>query len=423
MALIEMVYSACAEWLNDFITTYQQPLVDAYDAANYYDEIMKEAVKIFLEYGFQTQRARNDAILILRSLFYEHYLWQKLISQHNINADGTVQKRLEQTPQTAQKSAAWHSESYDVLSGHEFGAICVGSKAEKQAIYIKKCNKQVLYAQNETEESQTVFVTPEDGQLSPFKWGWRYEPVARSVFEKHYADGTVIDTLGRIRHSILPRLGASPDGLIITGPRCGRLVELKCPFSRILDGKIPIRYYAQMQLQAEVCDVQAVEYFECCFKEVPLLCEEHIQHSNLPYVGKLCVICTNEQKEYIYSPLFPASHTGIKDANGWLPKDNPEILESVCWYIKDSFTDTIVRNPRWWNTIGKPAYEEFWHTVDNARLNNDYKIEYIPLFIDDELDMAEEVASDHESHGSEYEQDEIANDEDEIYNESDAETL
>lgn len=376
-----MVYSACAAWMDDLITSHPWPLVDSYDAATYFDEVVKDAIRIFLTHGFHTERGRNDAMLVLRTLFYEHYLFQKQLSHAHICADTAAQARLEASPQTVQKSAAWHAEAYNTLSGHEFGAICVGGPGEKEAVYIKKCNPQPIA--EDAPDSRTVYVTSEDGTLSPFKWGWRYEPVAREVYEAHFAQGTVVDTLGRIRHPYLPRLGASPDGLITSGPRCGRLVELKCPSSRTLDGTIPLRYYCQMQLQAEVCDVAAVDYFEICFAAVPTLIEEHILVAKLPYVGKLVVTAdaNGQPKEYKYSPLFPATSKGIAEANAWTV-DGP-LLESVCWYIKDSNNDVVLRNPRWWADVGKPAYEDFWRLVDAARLDGRYKYKPKPLFIDD----------------------------------------
>ena len=146
-----------------------------------------------------------------------------------------------------------------MLSGHEFGSIVAGGKAEYNAIVAKKCNPPEVM--EGAPEQNIVFLTPPEG-LSPFKWGWRYEPVARDLFEMQFAGGVVYDGLGRLRHTVLPRLGASPDGLITTGPKVGRLVELKGPVSRQLTGSVPMDYWVQMQLQAEVCDVPAVEYFE-----------------------------------------------------------------------------------------------------------------------------------------------------------------
>lgn len=398
-----MVYTSCTKWLDDLIQTHPMPLVDSYDAATWFDEVVKDALKIFLEYGFQTERARNDAIIILRSLFYEHYLFMKQISKTMIKPNPEAQARLEAAPQSVQKSAAWHAESYNMISGHEFGAICVGGPGERKAVIEKKCAPPVTVLAGATD-SKTVYLTSAEGVLSPFKWGWRYEPVARDVFEAHHAEGKVVDTLGRLRHTTLPRLGASPDGLIVSGPRCGRLVELKCPSSRLLDGTIPMRYYCQMQLQAEVCDVDAVEYFEIAFAAVPTLTDDILQIAKLPYVGKLCVIGTNgEPTEYVYSPLFPATKKGISEANKWTPSGT--ILETCCWYVKDSHHSTVLRNKRWWAEVGLPSYQQLWVEIDEARSSGKFKRQ--ALFVDDRTTVASNRTSDDAS----VEADENTNDE------------
>lgn len=405
--LLEMVYSACTQWLDDLYKSFPYPLEDEYDASTYYEQVLKDAIPIFLEYGFETHRARNDAITILRSLFYEFYLLHKQHAIYSLKSDSSIIQRLLSAQQTPQKTKEWYTESYDILSGHEFGAICVGGQGEKEIVFTKKCSPIL-----EIHDTSIVFVTPQDGKLTAFKWGWRYEPIARSIFEKHYAEGVVNDTLGRVRHHTLPRLGASPDGLIVSGPRCGRLVELKCPITRQLDRKIPIRYYTQMQLQAEVCDVGAVDYFECCFTAVQKLDESHLTQVDLPYVGKLCVIGNSENipTDYVYSPLFTATNEGIQNANNWKPVGN--ILEESCWFVRDSYTETVLRNKRWWEDIGFPAYEEFWNIVDEARIDGRYN-KKIPLFIDDKT-----TGSVHESLDNEVVEDVKENDEAEYIDES-----
>lgn len=405
--ILEMVYTACVEWMSDLLEAYPWSIQDEYDAYQYFENIAKDAIRIFLQYGFHTAQARNDAIMILRALFYEHYKFQKQFHQLALTPDKTKEEQLTKAPQTAQKTAEWLAESYDTLSGHEFGSIIVGSKAEREAVIAKKCNPP-----QSLSDSNIVFLTPKDGALSPFQWGWRFEPVARDIFAAHFAKGTVIDTLGRIKHAVLPRLGASPDGLITSGSRCGRLVELKCPSSRNLDGKIPIRYYAQMQLQAEVCDVQAVEYFECAFG----ITETFEETSKLPYVGKVCVLGKEGvPSEYVYSPLYKT----FQDAKDWTP--DGEILETKYWYVKDYTHNTVLRNKRWWTEIGKPAYDAFWYDVEEARADDRYKYKPIPLFIDDDTTSEESVASDHAFHDNEFVPDDEAIEEAQPDDECDAE--
>jgi hypothetical protein len=384
---IEMVYSACADWLADWAEANTPLLLDELDVSQWMDTEMRDATDVFIQYGLHSSRARNDAIMILRALYYEYYLFQRQNYIQNIQPDSAAVLRLPMLPQSNQKSAAWHAESREMLSGHEFGSVAVGSVAERAAVIAKKCAQPVTVCAAEDEgevESRTVYLTGETG-LSAFKWGWRYEPVARDVFERCVAEGTVFDGLGRIRHPTLPRLGASPDGLIMTGPRRGRLVEIKCPPTRIITGSIPIRYYCQMQLQAEVCDVDAVEYVELQFSAVQQADATEAMFtgaSKVPWIGKICVTAENEETapshyKYAYSPLFPATADGYRECSSWHPFVSSAaeglVLESSMWWVKDWFATTVPRNRQWFADVGKPAYEAFWVDVEAARADGRYK--------------------------------------------------
>ena len=399
--LIEMVFTECVEWFKDWVATDPPTLVDEWDLMEWLEHEMKEATDMFLSHAFHSARARNDAVMILRALYYEYFLFQQQISQASIKPNPEATERLPRQPQTAQKSAAWHAEARDMLSGHEFGGICVGGPAERNSVLAKKCTPEVVVAVAETEEeeapSQTVFLTDEDGKLSPFKWGWRYEPVARQLFETCVSHAPVFDGLGRVRHPTLPRLGASPDGLVMGGPRAGRLVEIKCPITREINGSIPIRYYCQMQLQAEVCDVDAVDYIEVQFGAAPAsaVLPDIIKKTKQPWIGKVCVVSPAAEAlpsayMYEYSPLFPATEEGYAQCLAWRPvvSETALLLEECVWYVKDWFTTTVVRNRRWWETVGYPAYVEFWKTADEARADGRFKSR--PLFLDSESETETE---------------------------------
>ena len=376
---VEMVYSACVEWLDDWVESDPPTLLDEYDLMRWLETDMRSATDSFITYAFKSARARNDAVMILRALFYEYYLFNQQNYLAAIKPNIEAVTRLPALPQSNQKSAAWHAESRDMLSGHEFGSVCVGSVAERGAVIAKKCGPAMVF-DDEHAESQTVFLTSEDGALSAFKWGWRYEPVARDLFERCVAEGTVFDGLGRIRHPTLPRLGASPDGLIMSGPRCGRLVEIKCPPTRPLTGSIPIRYYCQMQLQAEVCDSDAVEYVEVQFgatqqRDVTI---DILAKSKKPWIGKVCVTAISAETvssdyQYAYSPLFPATEHGYRDCLAWIPSPDVIIHESCVWHVKDWFNKTVPRNKQWFAEVGKPSYESFWAEADQARVDGRYK--------------------------------------------------
>ena len=92
--------------------------------------------------------------------------------------------------------------------------------------------------------------------------GQYYESKAIKIFEKKYKK-KVYD-VGLLQHKKHKFLGASPDGIVSNH----YLVEIKCPYTRRLSGAISLNYFAQVQLQLEVANLEKCYFYECVFKEV-----------------------------------------------------------------------------------------------------------------------------------------------------------
>lgn len=414
--------SACVDWLADW-TDGLPPIVDEYDLTAWLEAEGCTCLEMLLKTGFRKPRTRQEALEVLRGLVWEWYLAEREKAIADLPSDATAIPRLLGLPQTAQKTAAWYAEARDLLTGHEFAGVVYGTPAAFEAAVAKKCAPSIPVPDTETAEaaaeSRTVYCSP----LNPFQWGWRYESVIRTLYEEEVADAPVCDTLGRIRHPTLPRLAASPDGLILEGAKAGRLLEIKAPSSRVLTGIIPADYYCQMQLQAEVADVPAVEYVEVRFDsraaEELVGCAETRRQFLTPTqskvspqkperLGAILVIAPTpptddgemdpETWRYAYSPIGSLDEAGLAEALCWKPADLPAgavILEHAIWRIQDWWTTTVPRNRRWWSEVGQPAYETFWEAVDAARASGKYLTTTTPptcLIVDsDEEDEAEQV--------------------------------
>lgn len=87
-----------------------------------------------------------------------------------------------------------------------------------------------------------------------------FEPIARSIYEK--IKKVNVHEMGLIKHKIHKFLCASPDGL----SSLGILLEIKCPRTRQITLDVLKKYWIQMQMQMEVCDLNSVDFMECSFK-------------------------------------------------------------------------------------------------------------------------------------------------------------
>jgi len=344
------MYTTCLKWLDDWITANPpDQLVDRWDVETWMGSEVVDAVQLFIETAFHQILTKIEAIEVIRSVCWNYFIFRKAVAVAHLVPSEEHVARVRALPQTPQKTVEWMRESTDLLTGHEFAEVVQGTPAARQRVILKKCTPKG----NSEIDTQICFATPVGGKLTPFQWGWRYEPVVRQIFEMTV--GAIDDTLGRLRHPRLPRLAASPDGIVVRGPSAGRLVEIKSPISRKLTKSVPPDYWCQMQLQAEVCDVDAVEYIEIRFGLGP-----PPTSYSYPYVGVISVVGTDPASyTYVYSPLLRSYDEYTAPA---------EALEVCQWHILDMYTETVLRNRVWWDEVGRPAYEAFWVDVDAERV-------------------------------------------------------
>ena len=95
--------------------------------------------------------------------------------------------------------------------------------------------------------------------------GQKFEPIAINILEKKL--NIDIKEVGFVISENKKFLGATPDGITIENNEV-KLVEIKCPPKRQIDGLIPYGYYMQIQLQLYVCNIEECLYFECNLEEI-----------------------------------------------------------------------------------------------------------------------------------------------------------
>ena len=95
--------------------------------------------------------------------------------------------------------------------------------------------------------------------------GVKYEDVAVNIYENR--NRVKVAEYGCIPHPKYDFIGASPDGICSYESEnrqyIGRMLEIKCPKSRELNGQVPEYYFCQVQGQLEVCDLPECDFLEC----------------------------------------------------------------------------------------------------------------------------------------------------------------
>jgi hypothetical protein len=267
-------------------------------------------------------------------------------------------------PQMAQRSQEWYADADICLTASQFSTLFKGPRVRGTLVLEKA---KII---EKTARTNRISCLSKD--MSPFDWGIRFEPVIRQI----YCDLTKTDVveLGRLRHQTDPKLAASPDGLVTkdldessTYKRVGTFVEFKAPVTRVLNKKVPEDYYMQMQIQMEVGDVDACDYFEVKFKSQynskPFKQYVFEKPTTTPsYTGVVYVIGLEESQEllrYEYSPLHDME---------WQPllKESETIMEKVEWASDEWWLSTVQRSKSWFSSV-QPHITQFWLDVEKAK--------------------------------------------------------
>ena len=246
--------------------------------------------------------------------------------------------------QVEQRTPEWYQETRNMITASEVATVFKSGRTRGQLVMSK--------ASPPAERFIASLAVPK-ASTGPMDWGVRYEPVVKEFLENSLK--AKIHDLGRIRHRTNPKIAASPDGLIVaseTAPELvGRLVEIKCPSTRVIkDGEIPFEYWCQMQLQMEVCGVDACEFVEAKFVE------ELPPGADALATGFISLITKDDVNKYLYHATASAASL----ADEWT------LLETYPWYLMKLRRVTVPRDVNWF-AQSQPAFEQFWADVEGAK--------------------------------------------------------
>ncbi len=263
--------------------------------------------------------------------------------------------------QFTQRTPEWYNERYNMITASDSASALNEGKFESQKDFVvKKCSPLTT--------KSTFDLTNEI-----LSWGVKYESIASNIYSKR--NNVKIHEFGLIKHSNpdLDFFGASPDGITENGI----MIEIKCPWKRAIDGSVPKQYYAQIQGQLDVCDLEECDYLECTFVEYYSkqsyfddTDETEIYTENMYEKGIFYELKINDTVEYTYSPFLCDKETLLN----WISKMD-ELFQGKdykvkYWYLKEYHCKRVYRNNEYFNTMIKKL-KIVWDKILKYRKNND----------------------------------------------------
>lgn len=247
--------------------------------------------------------------------------------------DRAFERVLRLYGQNDQRSDQWHAKRGEMITASEVYKV-FGSEDARRELLLKKLEPPA------TSDSWKYNPIP------ALVWGTRFEPIAKKLYEEETAC-TILE-VSCAQHPRVPFLGASPDGLIVpTGDdprRYGRLVEFKCPMSRVEKPEIPIAYVHQMQMQMECTGIDECEYVEFRFKTV-------------------------SYNEWAKTDKRKGAFGVYDDGRVVYDVDtHTEDMQVVYWILQSMKKDFVPKDPTWLSDH-LPALQSFWDEVVQHRTN------------------------------------------------------
>lgn len=319
--------------------------------------------KEWLQQKFETK----CKLRILEEIMRREILEEPVYSVEEVEEITNQIKYLDTVPQPAQRSEEWYAFRKTRLTASDFGtAVGVNPYSDRKALIRKKC-----------------------GEEKPFRagaaimHGVKYEDVAIAIYEGRR--DVIVREYGCIPHPTLDYLGASPDGICCFESNnkdlVGRMLEIKCPLSRVLNGTIPEYYHLQVQGQLEVCELEWCDFLQCIIKEID---EEtfyedvgedgnHNFCANKMEKGVLITYYDNLKRKEGYKYATKDDCLKEKTLKSWICRVQSEILDknddflSVnFWRLQEYSCILVKRDRQLWERMEKQL-RKFWDEVLHYR--------------------------------------------------------
>ena len=324
----------------------------------YFDIFIVDYFKDETEYEYTIWDAMQ--IYLHKHNAFRSYCNTNIINKPNVKEITRKLKIYEKMEQPEQQSKEWFIFRREGLSASDLYK-ALDTQAKQNQLILSKC----LPIDFNKKFSTNINSACHNGH--------RYEPLSIMHYEKDF--NTTVGEFGCIRHQTHKFLRASPDGINIDPKnlRYGRLVEVKIPTSREIDGIPEKAYCVQMQLQMEVWDLDECDFLETTFKEYET--EEEFRNDGESFThrensmrkGVVIQFFHNSKPHYEYPPV----DINEKEFDDWydeILEQNKEMtyIKNIYWYLKDYSCILVPRNRKWFNHVF-PKLQHLWNTVLQER--------------------------------------------------------
>lgn len=286
-------------------------------------------------------------------------------------------KLLQKKPQPPQRSEEWYKARNTRITASE-AACCLTLSEELCKIYVDDFNVQnfkykpdhcMSHYDNKIDyiinKCRTFYGENLFRDSIYTLHGKKYEEIATRLYRRKY--NTDVFEFGLLPHSRLNWLAASPDGITPNGV----MLEIKCPYSRkIEEGVPPIWYWAQMQVQLEVADLDECDFLECEIKELDnessFISQKIEGNQDKGILLNKVDEADNSESKYIYPPdTLNSVEDYINWANSTIKEyqDNNVSVVPIYYFINKWFIVNVKRRKEWF-LKAKPYLKE---CIDQVR--------------------------------------------------------
>tara|TARA_B100001063_G_C16776690_1_gene566083 strand:- start:2051 stop:3373 length:1323 start_codon:yes stop_codon:yes gene_type:complete len=362
------------EGIQYFITDYIETHIEKYKEKDFETVMFEDLCKlikqtykdIYITDYFQDENIYEytvwDAIQIYlhKHNAFRSYCNTNIVNKPDVESISNKLKSYENMEQPEQQSKEWFEFRREGLSASDLYK-AIDTQAKQNQLILSKC----LPIDFSKKFSTNINSACHNGH--------RYEPLSIMHYEKDF--NTIVGEFGCIRHQTHKFLRASPDGINIDPKnlRYGRLVEVKNPTSRQLDGIPEKAYWVQMQLQMEVWDLDECDFLETTFKEYET--EEDFKKDGNTFMyrenkmrkGIIVQFYHNSKPHYEYPPVDISEEEFNKWYDEILEQNNEmAYIKNIYWYLQDYSCVLVPRNKKWFNSIF-PKLQQLWNTVLEER--------------------------------------------------------